>query len=619
MVTDKLVENAKSVDNFTNFVNKGTSALKGWAAKNLTFSKSLELLEQASKQAIDELNKATAVGLQDSFATIGYEAVRLKMSFDEFSEVISKNRDVVRQLGGGTEGIKTFTNLLHEASKGLDYMGRDGVKATSRFTETLKTMGVTAKDTETFGSAMKKTQKEFTKFSYIYGDSYDQFADLMESQMMGTAIQTKLTGLNKIQAAQLRDEVMLRTENLKNLGMTNGQIKEFGDRVDAAFDPKKNEQHQKIIQAEMFKAQVSQLQQMQPENKDLQAATAALQQYAEMVEGGATPDQIEKFMSENVLAFKTYGAALDKNNQKQSALFNEGRKGDALMFQYAANQLGTMGGTVADVAKSFGGTALLAAKKGLATTPEDAAKMGKKAEDLTTNQDAYTKTVMFARDIQQQYNSIMQSSITTGLLGFGAGLGAAIIALGKFNLSLLKNGGGGGFDLGKASGGLGKIFKIAASLGAVVDVGMGLKDLMGGKEQTEMPTGLDMLSPMSWGMYGGNLINKGAETALGGKSLGAAAYDLFNPTAPTALAAGTTPTAINQPISTATAAPTHTAAPTVSAAAQAPTGNPSLDELRKQTTILAMIAQNTSVSFKPQMDKSMYKGSPTEVANNMHS
>ena len=68
-------------------------------------------------------------------------------------------------------------------------------------------------------------------------------------------------------------------------------------------------------------------------------------------------------------------------------------------------------------------------------------------------------------------------------------------------------------------GGASVLGKLAAPVGAALDVGSGISDLMDGKRQTEMPTGWDMISPMRWGMYAGEKINQGyeaASTALGG-------------------------------------------------------------------------------------------------------
>lgn len=85
--------------------------------------------------------------------------------------------------------------------------------------------------------------------------------------------------------------------------------------------------------------------------------------------------------------------------------------------------------------------------------------------------------------------------------------------------------GGAGESVGEAASGAGKglknVFKsggavagkLLAPVGAAIDVGMGVNDLLDGKRQTEMPSGWDMLSPMRWGMYGGEKINQGYEAA----------------------------------------------------------------------------------------------------------
>jgi hypothetical protein len=70
---------------------------------------------------------------------------------------------------------------------------------------------------------------------------------------------------------------------------------------------------------------------------------------------------------------------------------------------------------------------------------------------------------------------------------------------------------------------VGSVAKVAGKAlgvaGAVADVGMGVYDLTQGQRQTEMPSGLDMLSPMKWGMYAGEKINQGVSALTGGEDL----------------------------------------------------------------------------------------------------
>lgn len=72
-----------------------------------------------------------------------------------------------------------------------------------------------------------------------------------------------------------------------------------------------------------------------------------------------------------------------------------------------------------------------------------------------------------------------------------------------------------------------KVAKVAGIAGSALDVGLGVGDLMQGKAQTEM-SGLDYISPMRWGMYAGDKVNKFAEDKLGGQSIGSKIYDMIH-------------------------------------------------------------------------------------------
>jgi hypothetical protein len=74
---------------------------------------------------------------------------------------------------------------------------------------------------------------------------------------------------------------------------------------------------------------------------------------------------------------------------------------------------------------------------------------------------------------------------------------------------------------------LGTVAKGAGIAGAVYDVGSGISDLAQGKKQETME-GMEMLSPMKWGMFIGDKINKGFE-GITGDSIGGKLYDMMNP------------------------------------------------------------------------------------------
>ena len=70
--------------------------------------------------------------------------------------------------------------------------------------------------------------------------------------------------------------------------------------------------------------------------------------------------------------------------------------------------------------------------------------------------------------------------------------------------------------------------KALGVVGAAIDVGSGIHQLVEGKQQTSMPSGWNMLDPMKWGMYAGHSINETFKD-IEGESLGNKVYDWLHP------------------------------------------------------------------------------------------
>ena len=136
--------------------------------------------------------------------------------------------------------------------------------------------------------------------------------------------------------------------------------------------------------------------------------------------------------------------------------------------------------------------------------------------------DALNKTMS---EIHSMWSSIANNDILT--IGGGAALGVAGTKYGGSILSNLFGGGSKAAELAggasKAGGLMSKLGSVAKGAGAALDVGMGVNDLANGKAQESM-SGLDYISPMRWGMFVGDKINKGVEGVLG-DSLGSKIYD----------------------------------------------------------------------------------------------
>lgn len=152
---------------------------------------------------------------------------------------------------------------------------------------------------------------------------------------------------------------------------------------------------------------------------------------------------------------------------------------------------------------------------------------------LQSAADSFSKTPealskVFA-EAEQAFSAIAKNDLISGLgmIG-GAFLGGKGIGMAK-GLFTGAGKGVGALTQGVSGiskfGGLAKGFaKGAGGAGVVLDAGLGLNDLANGQAQETM-SGMDYLSPMRWGMFAGDKINKGMEGILG-DSLGSKIYDL---------------------------------------------------------------------------------------------
>jgi hypothetical protein len=483
--TTALIDNAKASDKLTRVFDNTTESVKGWAKENLTLRASFKFLKEGLVKQVSELNKATNVGLQSSFVSIGLSAVQLKMTFDEFSELVSKNRDVINQLGGGTKGINNFSNMIDESSKRLSYMGKDGIAATGRFVTTLKTMGVSTKDQAKYKASMRMVQDRFAVTSKMYGDTAEQYADVIESQMAGEGIQSQLNTLNDTQRDGLRKEILLRTENLKAMGMSNDQIKQFNSKLENLYNPRKNDQGEKVKSAEFEKAALIQLAELSG-SAELKANLPKLLEAAEKKKY-MNPKQIANMEAAMGDAYRSVGKA-------QSMVDNQQEKMGAGGSFYQAGLTAMKEGGGARVERLFEMVQLLTEKdtQGAVRTPDDKRTAEREVlEEMKGNVGIWTNAVKGTRDIMQTLNAVMESSI--GL--FGTGL---VLSLGAASFSLLK---------------FKKALDIAAkSAGALPNGAKGIKGMLG---QT--------LKGLAGGLLGMGLVGIGAnlvDSLLGSMGVG---------------------------------------------------------------------------------------------------
>lgn len=636
--TAALIENATSIVSWQYYLNKSKDSINGFVASQFTAKKSLEMLKTAGIQLIDEFNKVTAVGLQGSFVAISYEAVKLKLTFDEFSGIIAKNYDVINQLGGGQLGIEKFSSQLKDASTNLSFMGRDGTLATARFYETLKTFGDTA-GSKHFTTAMKTTQDEFVKFQGRYHDTAESFADLMESQTDAASMQRRLNGLDNIARDQLTSEIYLRAENLKNMGLSNEQIKEFNGKLESLYNPQKADETKVIKEAEMTMTYVTQLAQ-QSGSQTLQASMPFLRELMDYKrKGGNIADKMKT----------PEGQALLKGINEGNSLLEKQRKdivdmgGDAITQQTTLARLNALGGDTTTALLSLSTLIGKAEREGKPLTAEQNAKADAESKAAQAKAvDKTTEAMEALRDASQWASAIMKNSLVAGVLAAGTALIAFGLGVWKVSKALtllaaaseraaIASGipvpGGGPAASGSGKGRkYGRAALGAAAGGGLLYAGSELGG-QGGPEKTPWAnTGSKALDWAGTGALLGALVpglgELGISEAVGGAIGGVAGagvgmYQNWNDF-------GSNTSKINQ----TSAGPEATAEHAVAVAAETEAGqsqsttpaeksNNIIEELKKHTDILLQISRNT-IAFKGG-NPDMYKSTAARVATNAFS
>lgn len=192
-------------------------------------------------------------------------------------------------------------------------------------------------------------------------------------------------------------------------------------------------------------------------------------------------------------ALKTYNLTRDKNFQEERKISEAKiQKAKTEGFDPLADNMAKL--TTAEIELSKGFDQLLAATNPLTS------KFG---ELIAVAGGLAAAAVAAAAALGRLAGSAAGGAIGGGGAGGAGGAGGG--------------GKGGGMTLNKFAKGAGKWLGAA---GMVLDAGMGINDLMQGKRQTEMPSGLDMISPMRWGMFAGEKIRSAIFDEPGGSSTG---------------------------------------------------------------------------------------------------
>lgn len=443
-------KNSQVIQGLANDLNKPAAkigkALEGMHSKVQTNISSLgefSVVMALAKKAVSELYgqsiRLANKGLVGSMAQMNISAIKLRMSAEEFEGLVSANRDMIALMGGGAEGIANFEAILNESSVGLEYLGKEGKKAAATIMASFNKAGfglMSANEdiSTSYQANMKGLNKQFKLFNGIFGDTAEEFAKLYEQQLMSESLQAKLiSGDTKDVNLQMK-EIMIRTENLKLMGLNNDQINAMGKRADALFNPSKNRQGdaqtQRIAARQALMAGAQTVQGQDPEL----AATIAdfvKSGAAEKYQGMSAQDK-QTFEQQNINLFKSI------NKMKETIVTQRIKdRGDTsfkgLTFveraEAAGNEFSNMDITGKDLNT--------AQAKGFNQTPEGIAAMKAKGYENTLS-DPKGDTTALGKSFGILRDSV---ELTTAVLnnGFTTALAAAIAALYLFSGSLGKN------------------------------------------------------------------------------------------------------------------------------------------------------------------------------------
>ena len=228
---------------FDKIVDDHKSRLVKSISELATFSYSAKQAGEAFTVLYKTGVKLANRGLLSTMGQMATSALDLRMSTEEFIDLIDKNRDTVMAFGGGAKGILEFNNAIDSAAVGLEYMGKDGFKASAQFIATFNRAGVTA---EAYTDNAKQVNTQYKKFNAVFGTTSDEFADYYDTVFQSNQLQAQLNLGDTKSAALLTKEIIARTDNLTALGLSTKQLSEMSKTIESIQDPRKNRQAEAI-------------------------------------------------------------------------------------------------------------------------------------------------------------------------------------------------------------------------------------------------------------------------------------------------------------------------------------------------------------------------------------
>ena len=323
--TEAKLRNVSSADKLSKEFEGLTTSVKSQVASFFSLGAGLALFKKGVMGSYEAANRLTSRGMLGALTSLQAMSLKLFISAQDLEEIMNKNRDLINSMGGGVAGIEAFGDEISTVRQSLEYLGRDATKASARFIEMSKKAGLTPKDGVAYRKNLNSSIKQFEEFSGLFGDSYEDYANLMEQMNEEEETRKRLNVLSKTQLQLELEEIRQRTANLKLMGLSNQQIVEFNKHVQTLVNPRKNDFAQRATEAYATKANVDAMARIlqkggTPEDAkllaDLQASKASIEMMTNLHSSGRQAE-LAKFMEsgEGIKAARAMSKAAARTDQ----------------------------------------------------------------------------------------------------------------------------------------------------------------------------------------------------------------------------------------------------------------------------------------------------------------
>jgi len=374
------------LDRFNGSIKDLKSSTTKQIAEFASLAYAASKFKQAFIKSYEQMNLTSSRGMLGAMGVINEEAFKLHLTFQDFAEILGKNRDIVNALGGGTIGIRKFSRIVDQGTEGLEMLGRHGAKASAAFFNMAKNAGFVIKEDKTGKKIQKEINAQWVEFSSKFEDTPEMFASMVNQLTSEETTRRRLNSLNEEGRITATLLIIEQAKLSKTLGLSTEQLVAMNQKLGELYNPRKLTINDRFTAANQIEALVSnQIATLKGQGNDEEASKLENHQgtIRELTRGmisGWGKEQISKFQTDNQAALSQIGIA---QTIAGSAPGNLKFKAGAIQDQH--DRLIPMARQIIDQGDTFL-TADIQAKniKGRTDVDQNAAEMAKANKALIT-------------------------------------------------------------------------------------------------------------------------------------------------------------------------------------------------------------------------------------------